>query len=288
MNININMDNMESNNEIINESNYLNNIYFNNVIIKKINVKSKFLNENIDNYIFQYIKDKVEGLCIYEGYVKPDTVKIIKRSVGMLLGSRFTGDISYDVVYTAQVCNPVVGNIIDCKVKFINKLGILGHNGPISIIIGKQLQKNDDFNHINIDDTIKVEVIAKKFSLNDKEIKIVARLYNENDKNNNKKYNKKEEFLTSDLTPILNDNEYNDLDIDNLTYNSDENEDLVSIDEDENDLINSDDEIEEEEEDIKLENPDENNIEVEEIELEDDVENEEDFEEDNESIHDYD
>ena len=138
--------------------------------------KSKYLNENIDDYIKEYFQKKVEGYCINEGYVKPDSINIIQKSIGMILGSRFTGDVTYNIAYTANVCNPVIGNVIDCKVKFINKLGILGNNGPITIIVGKQFHINDnEINKINKDDIVKVEVIAKKFSLNDNEINTIFR-----------------------------------------------------------------------------------------------------------------
>lgn len=263
----------------LNDNNDINNIYFNNILVKKIVVKSKYLNENIDNYIFTYLKEKVEGICIDEGYIKPESVKIVKKSIGMLLGSRFTGDITYEVAFSASICNPVIGNIILCKVKFINKLGILANNGPLSIIIGRQIQKNEDFNNINIGDMIKVEVITKKISLNDKEIRIIAKIWNENEKNSNKKNNKKEELISSDLTPILVDDELGDIGIENEneTVNSNENEfeDEYSLEEDDDDLINSDDEA-----DIKLENPDEIELNADEIELDDNKSEQEDDTED--------
>ena len=267
----------------------MDNIYFNCVLIKKIIVESKFLNENIDEYIDNYFKKKVEGICIDEGYVKEGTVKIIKKSVGKLLGSRFTGDITYEIAYTANICNPVVGNIIDCKVKFVNKLGILGNNGPITIIIGKQFHSNENsLNKISENDIVKVEVIAKKYSLNDKEIKIIAKLWkpNEIETIETKKQIKKD-LVSSDLTPILQDNDFidndNQEDIDN---NSDDIDQYSIEDEDEDiedDIIYSD----EEDEDIKVANPDDQNIDIEDIELDDEEDNEE-YDDDLESTNEYD
>jgi len=259
----------------------MDNIYFNCVLTKKIIVQAKYLNENIDSYIYFLLKQKVEGICIDEGFVKPDTIKILKKSVGMLLGSRFTGDITYEIAYTADICNPVIGNIIECNVKFINKLGILGNNGPITIIVGKQFHSIDDnLNKINENDIIKVEIIAKKFYLNDKEIRIVAKLWNENI---DTKKNIKKDLISSDLTPILIDNEYGDIDNqEDILYESDENEDY-SLEDEDNDFIESDNE------DIKLENPDENNLDIDDIELDEDELNEDElYEEDNESINEYD
>jgi DNA-directed RNA polymerase subunit E'/Rpb7 len=255
----------------------MDNIYFNCVLTKKIVVEAKYLNEYIDEYINNYLKKKVEGKCIDEGHVQENSVKIIKKSIGMLLGSRFTGDVTYEIFYTASVCNPVIGNIIDCKVKFINKLGILGHNGPITIIVGKQFQTDEEtMSKIKENDIIKVEVIAKKFSLNDNQIKLVAKLWNKDSKNI---------ITASDLTPIINDNEYfeNEQLIDDQNYNMDEN---YEMSEDESDV--DDDNSEEEYEDkIEIKNPEE--LEAGDIDIDeyDEDEEEEDDEEDDESINEY-
>jgi DNA-directed RNA polymerase subunit E'/Rpb7 len=251
----------------------MDDIYFKLVLHKKIIINSKNLDENIDTYINDYLKSKVEGKCIDEGYIKPGSIQVIKKSIGMLLGSRFNGDITYDILYTSDITNPIIGNVIDCKVKFINKLGILGNNGPITIIVSKQFHNNnnDTINKIKEGDIIKVEVIDKKFSLNDTKIKIIGRLWDET----------KKEIIISDLSPI-NDNLETNIENDNY-YQKQENEDNEESDEeyDDNDELDDEEMDDEEEEDdeendeedkntkvIKIENPDEN-INVDEIELDD-------------------
>lgn len=259
----------------------MDNIFFNCVLTKKIIVESKYLNENIDEYINKSLKTKTEAICINEGYIKNDSIKILKKSVGILFGSRFTGDITYNVAYTADICNPVIGNVIDCKVKFINKLGILGNNGPIVIIISKQFHINDEyFNKIKENDIIKIEVIAKKFSINDVEIKVVGRIWNENINTINKK-----DLTSSDLTPIDEETDFLVNDQFNTPYdNIDENENYSMNEEDgeeiEDDFDNSDDEIEE----LKVENPEEINLEADDIEIDenDDYEEEDDEDEEDE------
>ena len=259
----------------------MDNIYFNSLLTKKINIESRYLDENIDNYIEKCLKNKVEGYCIDEGYVEPDSLKIITKSVGSLLGSRFTGDVTYNIAYTANVCNPIIGNVIDCKVKFINKIGLLGNNGPLTILIPRYVQdENENMNKINENDIVKIEIIAKKFYLNSKEIKIVGKIWNNEEKD--KKIIKKN-FISSDLTPINNEDDI-------------ENEFLLNEDDDKNELsdnelddlsLNSDEEEEEDEdEEMKdlhnIENPDENNLEDIEIDEDDDyedddIESQEDF-----------
>ena len=269
----------------------MDNIYFKLVLHKKIIINSKNLDENIDTYINDYLKSKIEGKCIDEGYIKPDSIQVIKKSIGMLLGSRFNGDITYDILYTSDITNPVVGNVIDCKVKFINKLGILGNNGPITIIVSKQFHNNnnDTINKIKECYIIKVEVIDKKFSLNDTEIKIIGRLWDET----------KKEIIISDLSPI-NDNLETNIENDNY-YQKQENEESEGSeeeyednddldeedmdDEDEDDDENENDEEEKNTKIIKIENPDEN-INVDEIELDD--EDDSDLEEDSDIEDNYD
>jgi len=245
--------------------NNMDNIYFNCVLMKKIIVEAKFLNENIDNYVETCLKNKVEGKCIDEGYVKENSVKILKKSVGKLLGSRFTGDITYEILYTANVCKPTVGNVLDCYVKSVNKLGILGNNGPITIIVAKQFHNNENsFNKISENDVIKVVVIESKYSLNDKEIKIIAKLWDDNDY----KKSSKKDLISSDLTPIIQDNDYINDNEEDFEINSEDN-DHYSVEDEEEDEEDEEDDItiNDEQEDIKLENPIDDDIGIEDIEI---------------------
>ena len=251
-------------------------IYFNCTLLKRVVVPSKHLNSNIDLYINDNIKKNVEGICLHEGYIKPDTVSVLKKSFGILLGSSFTGDITYDVAYTAQVCNPVIGNVINCKVKFVNKMGVLASNGPITVIIGRQFHLNNELDKISRDDNIKVEVVARTFSLNDKEIKVVAKLYGVESSNFGSKSVSSNEFTESDLTPIIENDEDDNLienteDITNDILEESDEESIYSIDDNEDDQEEDGDEfLEDDKESVKLDNPDEENMKLGDIEISDD------------------
>lgn len=264
----------------------INNIYFNCVLNKKIVIQPKFLNENLDEYIYQYLKKNVEGKCLHEGYVKHDSIKIIKKSIGSISGNRFTGDITYNIIFTADLCNPVIGNIIECKVKFINKLGILANNDPIKVIVGKQFHINDnEMNKINENDIIKVQVIAKKFNLNEKEIRVVAKLYSEHEDNTINILPKKE-IIMSDLPATIND-EFDDeyADLDQLSNQGEDEEE--ELDEDFDDLDDEEqDETEEYGNPITINNPEKNEMDADDIEI-DESDLEEDEEEDEEDDTDY-
>ena len=256
-------------------NNYLENIFFSCIIKQKLIIQAKYLNSNINEYILKNLKNKFEGKCISDGYVQTDSIEIINKSIGFMVGSRFTGDVSYDILYKALICNPIINNVIECEVKFINKLGLLCSNGPITIIVGRQFHNNPNLlDTINVNDIIKISIIDKKFSLNDKVIEVTAKLYNDEQKISNN-------LIMGDITEIdsLSDEDSSSLDgINNISSNKDMNSDLDSLDDqydyEEDDLEN--DEILENEEFEDLENEDLENEDLENDELEnEDLENDE-------------
>jgi len=248
----------------------LEDIYVECILKEKIIVEAKNLNHKIDDYINNYLKKRIENKCINEGFVQEDSINIINKSVGIIKNSRFYGEVSYDILYNANICNPVPGNIIDCKVKFVNKLGLLGNNGPLVIIVGRQFHKNSEIlDEINVDDIVKVKVIAKKFSINDNEIKVIAKLDNVEDNNDDKKdltlgdideeddksIDKNEDLFNDDTTikdfddDLDDDDMMDELDDDDFDEDIDDEEDkelMINGLQDQN--INDDDDLPEDEE----------------------------------------
>ena len=92
-------------------------------------------------------------------------------------GSNFRGVIRYLTIMQADVCNPFSGVIVKGEVININKLGLLLKNDPLSIIVPREYHENKDvFKTIQINDKLEVEVIGKRYDLNDTEISVIARL----------------------------------------------------------------------------------------------------------------
>jgi len=267
---------MEENNTLNNTLNNLDEDLYNTMLIKEnISVPPEKFNNKIDIFLQESLNNKIEGKCISEGFVKNNSVEILKKSIGTLRGSRFNGDINYQLLFNALICNPKIGSIIKCDVKLVNnKLGILGNNGPLNIIIGRQFHtKPELLDDINIGDIIDIKIIDTKFSLNDKEIKIIGKLKNDIDNIS------KKDIMIDDLNQIdnediddLNDNSFKG-DIDNLELESldgiNDDSDIDDLD----DIDESDDEIVADEEDIVIED-------VENIDDEEDVENDDENDDD--------
>ena len=100
-------------------------LYKNVILEEYIYLKAADLNNKIDDIILLKLRKKIEGKCIKIGYVMPDSVKVIVRSLGIINNANFDGITTYKVQYTADVCNPGIGQIIQCEIGNIDKSQII-------------------------------------------------------------------------------------------------------------------------------------------------------------------
>ena len=127
---------------------------------------------NLENQI----KFQVEGKCIPEGYVKPNSVKIISNSSGLLLGDK----VQFEVVYQCLVCFPVSGMLLNCKAVNITKAGIRAEDenekpSPYVLFIAKDhFYDQNKFLSIKENTNFVARVIGQRFEINDTFISIIG------------------------------------------------------------------------------------------------------------------
>ncbi len=159
-------------------------IYFETLIVKKVIIEPRYLSTQIDEYILKMLKKKYEGKCIHEGYVQEESIQMIKKSAGILYGSHFTGEMTYNVLFKAQVCNPVCGNVIEFPISSHNAMCVSGTLGPMQIIVPKELHQDPEdlksLNALKVGDTIKVSVIKSRYFPYGTEIRVIAKLLSKN------------------------------------------------------------------------------------------------------------
>jgi len=209
-------------------------IKFNTTIILTPNE----LNKNFENTILAKIKTTLENSCSKHGYIKKDSIKIIKRSPGYIKESHFNGNIAYDLNCIAEICNPAQDSIVKCIVKAKNNLGLLAIGkyedmAILEVIIPKitsGILSDVNIDNINIGDEINVVVCGKKFTLYDKMISIIGRIIKD-------KYNDDVNVIEEDEddTPSIEDEEE-----DILSYVDDEliDDNDLSEEEDDDDVDN--------------------------------------------------
>lgn len=152
-------------------------VYMNTLITKKITVPIRHINRHIKKTLEQIVKEKIEGKCSAEGYIKFNSCNILTFSSGLVSGT----NIIFEVVIECLVCHPVEGMNIDCVAKNITTAGIRAEineePSPVIIFIARDHHHMSQvFSNIKEGDIIKVKVIGQRFELNDKYVSLIASL----------------------------------------------------------------------------------------------------------------
>lgn len=180
---NLKVDQSKSNNKN-NGNNQKNNerprdIFYKILSHHKVSLPITYIGQNLTNNLMKFIKNSVEGKCNQNGYIKPDSVKLIKYSSGLIKAD----NIIFDVVYECSVCNPVEGMVIEnAFVKDITKAGIRAElndydKTPLIIFITRDHHYNNTyFSSIKEKDLIKIRIIGQRYELNDEFISVIGEL----------------------------------------------------------------------------------------------------------------
>lgn len=159
-------------------------IYHKIVLNEYIYLQPFHLNNKIDDIIAKKLRDKIEGRCIKMGYVLPSSTKILSRSLGVMNNANFNGITTYKVNYSAEVCNPAVGQIIECLVGYIDKSEVICYidsqeKSPVEIYLYKHHHVgNVEFSLLKKDDIVKIKVAGTKFNYRDTQIIAIAQFLN--------------------------------------------------------------------------------------------------------------
>lgn len=152
-------------------------VYISSVLTSKVSLSINEIGNNLKRNLEKVIQYDNEGKCTPEGFIKPNSVKIISYSSGNIQNEY----VIFQVVYECMVCYPVEGMLIESVVKTITKAGIHAEvieedgNMPVTVFVSRDHHSNDrKFSQIKLGDKIKVSVIGSRFELNDKFISVIA------------------------------------------------------------------------------------------------------------------
>ncbi len=157
----------------------LTSVYSRCLITRTIVIPITSIGKNIKQTIETNISSNYEGKCIVEGYVKPNSSKLISYSSGLI--DRAV-NIIFEVVFECEVCFLVEGTIIQCIAKNITKAGIRAESAidipsPIVVFIARDHHHmNQLFNTIKEGDKFQVRVIGQRFELNDNYVSVIGEL----------------------------------------------------------------------------------------------------------------
>ena len=151
------------------------------------------LDVNIEKTLMTKLKKRYEGVCSRFGYIKPDTLQILHRSLGSFMKPHFNGHTRFEVLLMGEVCNPTQGMVVTAKVRGKNNLGILAESSVarggslpdlplLDIIVPRRsagIASEVDLDTVAVGEEVYVEVLGKRYQLNDSKISIIGRIVKE-------------------------------------------------------------------------------------------------------------
>ncbi len=152
-------------------------VYMNSLLSRKIQVPFKKVGKNIKELLQNKIKRDIEGKCTIEGFIKPDSTRVLTYSSGVL----FEDVIEFDVAFECLVCCPVEGMKIKCVIKNKTQAGIRAvineDVSPVVIYITRDHHYNNKyFSTVEEGDEITAKVIGQRYELNDEQVSIIGEI----------------------------------------------------------------------------------------------------------------
>jgi hypothetical protein len=130
---------------------------------------NRALKESIDTILLEHIRNKLENYCSAHGFVIPRSCEILSRSAGQIENGRFTGNIVFHCQIQARVYNPANGTRVIGSVLKKNKMGLyIIYMDSIRILVPRDLHiGNEEFEQVQIGDTIEIEIRKSRFQIRD-------------------------------------------------------------------------------------------------------------------------
>lgn len=160
-----------------------------------VKVAPSLLNSDYSNNVLKILKHKYEGVCSKFGYIKKNSIAVKTISKGTIEMSTFHGYVLFNVEFVASVCNPAIGSVVECVVKNINAFGVLCTSGVminnvrhniLNIVIPKNnaqfASSSSILDNLEINDVVFVEILGKKYILNNTTINVFGKLINKGSK----------------------------------------------------------------------------------------------------------
>ena len=154
-------------------------VYIKSMLSIKLVLSIREIGKNVKQNLERKITSQIEGKCIVEGFIQPNSVKIISYSSGNVISDL----IEFHAVYECMVAHPVEGMLVEASAKTITKAGIHAQvvdedgNIPITVFVAKDHHHIDQlFNTVVENDKITVKVIGTRYELNDPYICVIAKL----------------------------------------------------------------------------------------------------------------
>jgi DNA-directed RNA polymerase subunit E'/Rpb7 len=160
-------------------------VYMRSILQMKIALSITEIGKNLTQNLEKLIRLKTEGKCIAEGFIRPNSVRVINYSSGLIKDDH----VEFCTTYECMVCYPIKDMMVSCTVSEVTKAGIHAYvkdadsdNVPITVFVARDHHSTSKyFNSIKENAVIEARIIGIRFELNDPSITTIASLVERND-----------------------------------------------------------------------------------------------------------
>ena len=154
-------------------------IYSKSILTKKVDLLLSEVGKHLEENLLSKLKSNYEGICNIDGYIRPDSIKLLTYSSGLVQANT----IIFEVVFECELCAPTENSIVKAVVKNITKAGIraeiINENDPTPLVIFITRDYNFKDTDVEVGDSIFTRIIGTRYELNDKYISVIAELEEE-------------------------------------------------------------------------------------------------------------
>lgn len=144
-------------------------------------------NKNIDGLIHFKMKKMYENKCSKNGYVLPDSLEIVQRSVGKVITINNRSYVQFNVNYKIKSIIPCKGDIYKCIIDSITRMGVIAYlnyknsenseikDSPVLIIVPKEYFDDDNkLSDLKLGDTITIKVLDSRIKYMSTQIQVIG------------------------------------------------------------------------------------------------------------------
>ena len=150
---------------------------------------SQIANSTIDDAILEKIQAKYENKITKYGYIKENSIEIIKRSPGTAMKEHFNSSFQFKAVCYALICNPSIDTVLEAKIVSSNNAGfkaeVRDDNDTDKVIIDiiiprltSGIKHEYDIEDLSIGSDVSVKICRKRYHYNDNKIVIIGLVIN--------------------------------------------------------------------------------------------------------------
>jgi hypothetical protein len=127
--------------------------------------------DEINTLLENKIRNVFEGRCHQNGYIRPGSIKLIGKSVGIAENGRFTGNFLYNCKVSCEALYPTANMIITGRIIDKNKLGVYAVlEEAMQIILPRDLHDRNELEileNVMIGDEIDIRLMKSRFKINE-------------------------------------------------------------------------------------------------------------------------